>query len=173
MAETLSTLSIISFAVAGVFLVLAVFLWFFLKIPSVIGDLSGKTARKSIAKMRAVNEKSGAGGNGMQRKTAGSAPRQVPHVQTSGQARPAQTPRPAASRASETVLLKETLDAEETTSLAGTELLADDEGTELLTDDEGTVLLRPEEEAGARKPGGVKLTMKEEVMLIHTNEVIE
>ena len=59
MAETLSLLSIISFAIAGVCLVLAVFLWFFFKIPSVIGDLSGKTARKSIAKMRVANEKNG------------------------------------------------------------------------------------------------------------------
>ena len=60
MAQTLQTLSIISFAVAGVCLVLAVFFWFFFKIPIVIGDLSGRTARKSIAKMRAANEKSGA-----------------------------------------------------------------------------------------------------------------
>ena len=39
--------------------VLAVFFWFKHKIPSVIGDLSGKTARKSIERMRASNEKSG------------------------------------------------------------------------------------------------------------------
>ena len=60
MAQTLQTLSIISFAVAGVCLVLAIFFWFFFKIPTVIGDLSGRTARKSIAKMRAANEKTGA-----------------------------------------------------------------------------------------------------------------
>ena len=59
MAQTLQTLSIISFAVAGVCLVLAVFFWFFFQIPNVIGDLSGRTARKSIAKMRAANEKTG------------------------------------------------------------------------------------------------------------------
>ena len=60
MAETLSTLSIISFVIAAVLLAVAVFLWFFFKIPSVIGDLSGRTARKSIAQMRAANEKTGA-----------------------------------------------------------------------------------------------------------------
>ena len=59
MAETLQTLSIISFAVAAACFVLAIFLWFFFKIPTVIGDLSGRTARKSIAQMRAANEKSG------------------------------------------------------------------------------------------------------------------
>ena len=59
MADTLQTLSIISFAVAAVCFVLAIFLWFFFKIRTVIGDLSGRTARKSIAQMRAANEKSG------------------------------------------------------------------------------------------------------------------
>lgn len=59
MAETLSILSVVFFVLAGVFFALAVFLWFFFKIPGVIGDLNGRTARKSIAKMRENNEKSG------------------------------------------------------------------------------------------------------------------
>ena len=59
MAETLSMLSIISFIVAGVALAVAIFLWIFFKIPRVIGDLSGRNARKSIARVRASNEKSG------------------------------------------------------------------------------------------------------------------
>ena len=53
MAETLSMLSIISFIVAGVALAVAIFLWIFFKIPRVIGDLSGRNARKSIASVRA------------------------------------------------------------------------------------------------------------------------
>lgn len=60
MAETLSTLSTISFIVAIVFFLLAVFLCFLFKIPTVISDLSGRTARKSIAKMRSANERTGA-----------------------------------------------------------------------------------------------------------------
>ena len=59
MAEILHTLSIISFVVAGVLFALAVVLWFGFKIPDVIGDLTGRTARKSIAKMRSANEKTG------------------------------------------------------------------------------------------------------------------
>lgn len=59
MADTLSTLAIIAFVLAGLCLVAAVFLWFYFKIPRVIGDLNGKTARKSIAKMREDNENSG------------------------------------------------------------------------------------------------------------------
>lgn len=59
MAEILQTLSIICFSVAGICFAAAVFFWFFFQIPAVIGDLSGRTARKSIARMRAANEKSG------------------------------------------------------------------------------------------------------------------
>jgi len=58
MAETLSTLSIISFVLAVIALALAIVFWFFFDIPTVIGDLTGRTARKTIAKMRAENEKS-------------------------------------------------------------------------------------------------------------------
>ena len=59
MTQTLQLLSTVAFAVAGACLILAFFLWFFFKIPSVIGDLSGRTARKSIARIREANEKSG------------------------------------------------------------------------------------------------------------------
>mgnify|MGYP000841362241 FL=1 len=59
MAQTLQTLSTVSFAVAGVCFAVAAFFWFFFKIPAVFGDLSGRNARKSIAKMRAANERSG------------------------------------------------------------------------------------------------------------------
>ena len=61
-AEILSLVSLISYIIAGISLVLAVFFWFAFKIPSVIGDLSGRTARKSIARMRASNEKAGGQG---------------------------------------------------------------------------------------------------------------
>lgn len=59
MADTLSLLSVIAFVIAGISLAVAIFLWFFFHISSVIGDLSGRTARKSIEKMRAANERSG------------------------------------------------------------------------------------------------------------------
>lgn len=59
MTQTLQLLSTVVFVVAGVCLLLAIFLWFFFKIPSVIGDLTGSTARKSIARIREANEKSG------------------------------------------------------------------------------------------------------------------
>ncbi len=52
MAEILHTLSIISFVLAVLFVVIAIIFWFVFKIPNVIGDLSGHNARKSIAQMR-------------------------------------------------------------------------------------------------------------------------
>ena len=55
MAETLSLISLISFLAAGVFAVLAVVLWFVFHIPTVAGELSGRTARKSIERMRKSN----------------------------------------------------------------------------------------------------------------------
>jgi len=59
MANTLSILSIVSFALAGISFVLAVFFWFKFDIPNVYGDLSGRNAQKSIEQMRANNLKAG------------------------------------------------------------------------------------------------------------------
>lgn len=57
--EILSMISLISFILAAISFVLAVFFWIRFNIPAVIGDLSGRTARKSIEKMRTNNEKTG------------------------------------------------------------------------------------------------------------------
>lgn len=56
MAHMLTTISTISFAAAIVFVVVSVILWFAFKIPMVAGELSGRTAKKSIQKMRMENE---------------------------------------------------------------------------------------------------------------------
>ena len=59
MAEILFTVSLVSFIVSGVAFVATAFCWFKFKIPQVVGDLSGRTAKKSIERMRAGYEKSG------------------------------------------------------------------------------------------------------------------
>lgn len=59
MARILLIVSTVSFVLAGVFLVLAGLLWIKFGILNIIGDLSGRTAKKSIAKMRENNEKIG------------------------------------------------------------------------------------------------------------------
>lgn len=59
MADMLTAISIGSFVAAGVFLVIAIVLFIVFRIPSVLGDLSGRNAKKSIEKMRKNNERTG------------------------------------------------------------------------------------------------------------------
>lgn len=59
MAELLTRISWILFAVALISLLCAAVLWVRFKIPEIIGDLTGRTAKKTIAKMRSDNEKTG------------------------------------------------------------------------------------------------------------------
>lgn len=166
MAETLQLLSIISFAVAAACLILAIFLWFFFKIPDVIGDLSGRTARKSIARMRAANEKSGSKSykesktNAERGKLTGTMPdsgklkkkKDVP-----GDGKP------------ETGLLAdnmvESLDSEATGMLGF-------ETTGLLVDENATAPLDSPAHKQVPRTGGKKLEMVEEIMFVHTEEVI-
>lgn len=56
MAQVLSNISIILFVIAVVFAIASIVIWFVFKIPEVIGDLSGRNARKSIEHMRAETE---------------------------------------------------------------------------------------------------------------------
>lgn len=59
MAEIYNTLSIAAFVLSAMGLAVTVFLWFKFSIPKVFNDLSGRTAKKSIEKMRKANEESG------------------------------------------------------------------------------------------------------------------
>ncbi len=56
MALVYNIASIVAFSLSVIFLIIAIILWFRFDILKVIGDLSGRTARKSIEKMRASNE---------------------------------------------------------------------------------------------------------------------
>ncbi len=66
--ELLRELSVGGYVVGGIFFVISAILFFLLRIPAVIGDLSGATARKAIEDIRRQNE-----GNHRARK--GSAPK--------------------------------------------------------------------------------------------------
>lgn len=155
MAETLSMLSTISFVVAGVALVGAIFLWVFFKIPRVIGDLSGRNARKSVARVRASNEKSGEKSYRPSTVNAarGKLTNTMPQTQ-SGQ--PTEEMQPAGGNMPETSLLAENRAQFE--GAAGTELL-------------GLDTAPPAAVQNAAQ--GKRLHMLEEIMLIHTDEVIE
>lgn len=58
-AEILEIISIASFALAAASAIAAVILFIYFRIPAVVGDLSGRAAKKSITRMRQGNEKSG------------------------------------------------------------------------------------------------------------------
>lgn len=171
MAQTLQTLSVISFAVAGICLVLAIFFWFFFKIPTVIGDLSGRTARKSIAKMRAANEKSGAKTykeskiNAERGKLTGAIPEQSKtEKNTKNDGKP------------ETRLLAdneaEGYEAETTGVLNEATDIPESETTGLLIDENATAPLDAPIPKSPTRVGGKKLEMLDDVMIVHTNEVI-
>ncbi len=59
MAQIYTIISITAFSLAGIFFLTSCFLWFKFGIMKIIGDLSGRTAKKSIEQMRANNEKTG------------------------------------------------------------------------------------------------------------------
>lgn len=150
MAETLSTISLISFLAAGLFAILAVILWFVFRIPTVAGELSGRIAKKSIERMRKSNEEAG--------KNSWS----PGAVEREGKNFSANTGQAGKNRIEgenrETDLLAE--------STAG---VYHSRETEALTEQIGT------ETAGKaqRRVSAVKIDLLEEILLIHTKEVIE
>lgn len=56
--ELLQTLSLVSFIVAGVLLLVGIALFFLLDVPKLYGDISGRTAKKAIEAIRQQNEES-------------------------------------------------------------------------------------------------------------------
>lgn len=58
MTQVYNIISIVTFSLAGVLLIVSIFLWFKFNIWDIIGDLSGRNAKKSIKQMRQENEKS-------------------------------------------------------------------------------------------------------------------
>lgn len=178
MAEILSMISIIAFVLAAIFLILAVFLWFYFRIPRVIGDLSGRTARKSIERMRAHNERSG---NKAYRPSATNAKRgrltdtmpnsrklNSDNLRKSDELDP-RKPQPIGAEPAETGILQtnkaELHDPDQTEQLeTATALLVPEENeTALLLDPATPPMLHGKY---------VALQMLDQVMLIHTQEVI-
>lgn len=162
MADTLSIISVISFIAAGLFFVIAVIMWFLFKIPSVIGDLSGRNARISIEQMRKNNEKNG---NKSYKSST---------VNVAGEkfTEPAQEKKREANDNLETGLLRDG----KAVSQQGqaTELLNNTEVTGLLEDEGATVpLVENGRKTKGKRTGGITLIMLEEIMLVHTEEVIE
>ena len=173
MAQTLQALSVISFVIAGACLVLAVFFWLFFKIPTVIGDLSGRTAKKSIAKMRAANEKTGTKSYKESRINAelGKLTGTIPNL-----GKPDKSQRTPHDGKPETGLLTENkadgFESEATGMLDEATGILGSETTGLLVDDNATAPLASLPRKFPAHSSGKQLEMIEEVMLVHTKEVI-
>lgn len=73
MASTLSNISLILLVASGVLFVTAVLIFIVMRIPTVISDLSGRTARKAIEKMRSANIKKGPSSNNYSNKGSSNA----------------------------------------------------------------------------------------------------
>lgn len=158
MADTLSLLSTISFAVAGVCLVIAIVLWVIFRIPLVIGDLSGRTARKSIAKLRMANEKSGVKGH---RASKVNVQRGKLTETMSGINKARQKAEEAGCRP-ETGLLQANLSQS-----------VESETTGLLEEEDATQPLEKGMAREVQQISGVKMEMIEELVFIHTEEHID
>lgn len=57
--ELLQIISLVSFIIAGVLLLLGIALFFLLDVPKLYGDISGRSAKKAIEAIRQQNESSG------------------------------------------------------------------------------------------------------------------
>lgn len=177
MAEVLSIISLVSFIIAGISFVLAVTFFFVFKIPNVIGDLSGRNAQRSIAQLRAINEKSGSKAyktsetNAKRGKLTGT-------MEDSGRLKKknkksGELKKKASSESDrpETGLLESNV--ADNTDVQQTELLDTNDETGLLGDPNETETLELASNKAKPRIGGKKLEMIVDIMLIHTEEVIE
>lgn len=161
MAQVLSNISIILFVIAVVFAIASIVIWFVFKIPEVIGDLSGRNARKSIEHMRAETENKK---RSLIHRKAESGMISDPTETMDGISK-----QNVQRINDETGLLSE--NAASVRSSTETALLTEEDVTASLeTGELGETQLM--DGVLERKPSSIKLRMINEVMIINTNEAI-
>lgn len=167
MAETLSMISIIAFVLAGICLVATIILFIYFKIPSIIGDLSGKTARKSIEQMRQNNEKTG---NKSYKPSKVNEKRGKLTDSIRETLKMVQKPKKEEEERPETGLLDEnkieSIRNDETTALNGEDVF------ESGFDENETVPLNDYESHQGPRSGGMPIRVLEEVILTDSEEVV-
>ena len=191
MAEKLSMASVILLVASAVFLFLAVFFFLLFNIPSVISDLSGRTAKRSISKLRAVNEKSSNKfyGSSDQNKSRGKLTDSMEILDKGNSSKKAEKNKAlkygkkkelvfaAMDDRPETGLLSEnrreaSVSSQETTALNpndATDELIPSGGAASTTD---LLVAAPATQKTVKRTGGIKLSLLDEVILVHTDEVI-
>lgn len=159
MADLIEKLSIIAFVVAGCCLLLTILIWFRFRILSVINDLSGKTAKRAIAQIRENNLRTGnkAYHPGIVNLNRGPLTTPMPEVSATPTEKlpDDQVGKPVP----ETILYQE---AGKTQILLASEA---ERGTTVLNQDVNNI-------ADTSERPKVELTILEQVVMIHTNEVI-
>lgn len=181
---TINTVSIVFFVIAAVSLLVAIYAFIRFNIPQVIGELSGRTARKSIAQMRDKNDKTG---NKAHRPSPSAIERGTLTDKIEEKSKTSKAEKNAEKNAAKkadpnaTVPLKKgTYDDNATAPLpqnnnsnATVPLSNNSEATELLADDETTVLSNAKAQPNVSqnaKIDGFKVIKS--IVLIHTNETI-
>lgn len=151
MAETLSNLSLVCYIAAAILLVVGIVLFVILRIPKTFSDYTGRSARKKIMKLRDNNEKTG-----------------------NKSYRPSQVNKER-GKITENIPSKPSKKKKE--DMPGTGIIAENkahryeaEATGLL--DESTAELNEPELAQPPRPSKIKLKLINEVVFIHTQEVI-
>ena len=167
MADTLYLISTISFALATICLIVSIAIFVVYKIPDVIGDLSGKNAKKSIKQFRESNEKSG---NKSFRPSKTNNERGK-LTETAHGFKGAEYTSEIEDGA--TGILSENMYKNEAEN--DTELLLDNGETAFLPDDNETASLLEDEisqyEVSKNKPHN-KIEILDEVIMIHTDKII-
>ncbi len=179
---TINTVSIVFFIVAAVSLLVAIYAFIRFNIPQVIGELSGRTARKSIAQMRDKNDKTG---NKAHRPSPAAVERGTLTDKIEEKSDTSKVEKKSDKNAvknadsNATVPLKKGIyDDNATMPLqqddnATVPLSNNSEGTELLADDETTVLNsdtpQPSVSQNTKTDG---FEVIKSIVLIHTNETI-
>lgn len=158
MADILNTVSIISFIAAGVFTVLAIAFWVIFKIPTVMGDLSGRNAKKSIERMRRNNEKTG-------NKVYKTSEKNLERGKLTGSMEAAKQ---AGTMNGETGLLNENMATNYDSRATG---LLNDE-TAPMDGSEETEQLDDAVAKVERQPASIHIKLIDRVLIIHTEEVI-
>lgn len=177
MAGILSSISIVSFVIAGISFVLAVVFFFLFKIPNVIGDLSGRNAQRSIARLREINERSGSkvyktsATNQKRGKLTGTIDAFDQMQKKSKETLKLRKKNTSDDNRVETGLLKS--NAVEKINIQNTVLLETSDETGLLSNFKETKTMELSSNWLKSRVGGKKLELIEDIMIVHTNEVIE
>lgn len=168
MASIFKTVSIVLFVLAVLCLTIGIITFVVFKIPNVIGDLSGRNARKSIEQMRKTNEK---GGKKSHRphpvaSDRGARTEQIKESKkfsNNSVQKQSVKPKPIVSDGSGVTDVLEDINAT-------VNLNYDQNGTEILN--EGTQVLSNEVIQSALNETTVNFKMIQNIILIHTDEVI-